>query len=418
MTEKSSLIFRKSVIAILYLGLVIEIIRDIFVDGDFKGYIIAGELVLENENIYSHFLNTWPPFFSLFCVPLTWLDNLSSIGLRFVWLAGSLFSFCVIMNLTAQLFLKKKIQFNVFASTHEHKIPLTDTIILIPFLILFRFILENLSNIQINTYLLLLCMLSIYFFTKGKNMLSGIFLAFAISLKVYPIFLLLYFIFKREFKIAGFTLLFIIVFNSITLLVWGSEQTIQYYTEWYYRFVVPFADANHKNQSVFALFRRLFTDADTHFPMLINLVNFEIYQLKMLSYTVIVFAALFPAWYFRNKISETANITTLLQFSFVLTAIPLLSPLAWKAYFIFLWLGYFSSYYLLFYYKLVLNSSLELFLKTSFFISVGLNVFSTELFVGGYFSDVLEVFSCIALGTIVLLIVQLVLYTQLDKTKT
>lgn len=416
MNKKHSLIFRKVVVVLLFLALAAEIIRDTFNKGDFAGYIIAGEFAVSGQDIYSHYLNTWPPFFSVFCVPLYWLNTLSPELLRFFWLAGSLLSFFIVMNITSVWFLKKKIQSNPFSKVDENSVSITETIILVPLIIAFRYVLDNLANVQINMYLLLLCVLSIYYFLKDKSWLSGILLSFVISLKVYPVFLFLFFLFKREFKVVAWTVIFMLFFNSLTLLVWDSAQALNYYAVWYQKFVVPYTNALYKNQSLFAFIRRLVTDSDTHFPLRMNIANLEIGNLKMLSYLVILLASVYPAWLFRKSFFEKNNIGTLLQFTFIFTAIPLLSPMSWKAYFIFLWPGYFSSFYLLFFSQYLLHEKNKLPVKILFFASVALTVLSTELIVGPYFSDVLEVYSAITIGTILLLFVQLLLYQQHDKS--
>ena len=67
-------------------------------------------------------------------------------------------------------------------------------------LINFRFLISNLANIQINVYMLLFAVVSVYYYSKHKEILAGLFLALGISLKVYIIFLFPYYLFKREFR--------------------------------------------------------------------------------------------------------------------------------------------------------------------------------------------------------------------------
>ena len=61
---------------LLLMAVSIEYLRDIFGTGDFVGYINAGNNVLNGVDIYGDYLNTWPPLFSIFSVPLALLDNL------------------------------------------------------------------------------------------------------------------------------------------------------------------------------------------------------------------------------------------------------------------------------------------------------------------------------------------------------
>ncbi len=54
---------------VVLLILIIEIAIDVQTDGDFQGYVNAGALVMASEDIYSDYLNTWPPLFSIFPNP-------------------------------------------------------------------------------------------------------------------------------------------------------------------------------------------------------------------------------------------------------------------------------------------------------------------------------------------------------------
>jgi len=132
--------------------------------------------------------------------------------------------------------------------------------------------------------------------------------------------------------------------------------------------------------------------------------------LKKVAYGTIIIGALYPMFLFRDKLREKKNEFALLEYAFVLAAIPILSPLAWKAYFIFLWPAYLLIYYYLYHQQTGMKERTLTILKGIYLVSILLNVFSTELFMGPRFSDVLESYSCITIGTLLVLVVLLVLY--------
>ena len=78
-------------------------------NGDFIGYVAAGQSVLSGKNIYLDYLNTWPPFFSIVAVPLALVTSVAPYLLRLFWLLGSLAAFYVCMRLSVRLFLKRKL---------------------------------------------------------------------------------------------------------------------------------------------------------------------------------------------------------------------------------------------------------------------------------------------------------------------
>ena len=279
---------------------------------------------------------------------------------------------------------------------------------------------DNLANIQINMYLLFLCLLAIKQFTKGNYWLAGLLIALGISLKVYPVFLLFYFLYKREFRVVLWTLLFVLLLNSVSLMVYGIEEGLNFYLSWQ-RDVTPRSFiANHKNQSLFGVFLRVFTDMDPDHGLYTNLMNLDPHKVKLFTYFAIATVAIIPAYFFRGRIRAKTDLSTLLEYSFVLTAIPLLSPIAWKAYFIFLWPGIFMSYALLIQTPSNLKPRKLRMAKAVFWISMVLVVGTAEIFIGPHLSDIMESYSLISIGTVMLLLLQLYLHqksSEFDRTK-
>ncbi len=422
---------KKINISLIILGLIIlalsfEIGRDTFTKkGDFIGYVLAGNLVIEGDNIYNQpAINTWPPFFSIVSVPIAVVDNFNIYLIRFIWLIMCIYAMFHIIAYTTKLTIKRKLKLFPLKQPKkltESNIYITHFIILIPILIIFKYILDNLSNIQINIFMLLIVMSSIYYFSKGKDMLAAIILAFGISIKVYPVFLLLYFVVKREFKISVYTVFFCILFSAVPFLVFGYAQTLEYYSFWYNYNVAPFASVAHKNQSFFSMMRSLLThdspglNQPLNQAIYLNVVNLTIEQVKIVSYAIVAIAGSFVVALFRNKLAEKNNLKSFLEYAFIMTIIPILSPLAWKAYFIFLFSGYFINYLFIYQYKNTLNNVLNYYLKISFYISILLVVFTSDLFLGKYLSDIFETFSCITIGTILLAINILIFYVNINK---
>ena len=405
--------YRNITILLILIGLFIgyEIITDSFKSGDFIGYVNAGNLVLNHKNIYSDYLNTWPPLFSVFSVVLTVGDGISSVIIRLLWLMGSLLSLYFIIQLTVNFFYGKTITFKKNGSGMLFQ----NAIIFVPFLIILRFLLDNLANIQINIYILLATVLSIIFFIRKKYFWAGLFLGLTISLKVYTIFFLFYFIYKREFKLVWWTIFVVILLNSVTFIVFGFDKAIYYYQHWILDIAPQSYISNHKNQSIFGAMLRFFTTEDPDHNLYVNILSINPKTIKMVTYGIITLVSLFPAFLFRKKLKNTSSISALIEYSVIFTSIPILSPLSWKAYFIFLWVPYFLLYSLLFKSKNQLSLQINRLLKGLFWLSIVLNVFSTEAIVGVYFSDVMESFSALTFGTVILLLIQFYIYQNLDK---
>jgi hypothetical protein len=147
----------------------------------------------------------------------------------------------------------------------------------------------------------------------------------------------------------------------------------------------------------------------------VSIANLTVKQVKIISYGIIAAIGSVVIYLFRGKLTERGSLKSFIEYAFIMNIIPIISPLAWKAYFIFLFPSYFLNYLFLYQNKNTLSKTSNIFLKISYYLSILFTVFSTELFVGNYFSDILEVYSVITIGTILIAINLVVFYIHYGK---
>ncbi|TXC76261.1 glycosyltransferase family 87 protein [Luteibaculum oceani] len=385
------------IVFILLIALTLfELIRSGNRDGDFLGYIRAANAVLSGNDIYLDYLNTWPPLFSIFCVPLYFLNKISPYGVRILWLLGGLFGFASTINHTAQLFFNKKLGWK----TSEKHLSILNPLLFVPLLLSFRFVLDNLANVQINMYMLWASTLCLVLLDKNKIKLAALVLAISISLKIFTIFLLIYLLYKRHFKFGAYALLFLLILNSIPLAVFGWELGIEYYHAWVTEVAPKSYLPTSRNQSIFGLFIRLFADLPHKNVVDISLLQLQIDQVKTLTYLTICLFGIIPLYLFYKPIKNLKSKGSLIELCIVYTAIPLLTPVAWKAYFIFLWIPITYLFHEL--YKTD-YPGLKKKGRIVFWIGMSYLIFSAEIFVGKWFSDALETIGILTLGSILLI---------------
>ncbi|MEM1220363.1 MAG: glycosyltransferase family 87 protein [Bacteroidota bacterium] len=401
--------WRQILVFLIVLILGFEFGRSIFRAGDFKGYITAGQAVLGGIDIYADFFNTWPPFFALFSVPLALIEQISPVLVRALWLAGSLFVFWQSMVLLTDWVYQKRLAWR--ALPNEQILKPWDLPVFIPLLIAFRYLLDNLANVQINIYMMWLVLLVFQAQGRDKLHLAGFLLAFSISLKVYPVFVFFFFLYRRQWTLVAWTILFLTLINGITILTFGLDQGLAYYQHWWQEIASSPPSVILKNQSVFGLFYRIFTGLDPGLGVYVNWFDWSLDKAKKIGYALILLAAIFPAIRLWQAPKNPLGRKGLVEIALLCTLIPLLSPLSWKAYFIFLWVPYFVLYAELFTVEALGRSSMW---RILYLASVLLTVFSTEGIVGAYFSDVLETLSCITLGALMLVIALLGIYPALE----
>jgi hypothetical protein len=384
------------------LAFVFELIRDCQRAGDFVGYINAGNAVLNGTPIYNDYLNTWPPFFAIFSVPLALVDAVSPLGIRLLWLIGILVSWYYIVKWTVKLTYNKTLSLK--PNNNKASLWILDWSVFLPFLFVLRFIIDDLSNIQINSFLLLSCLYIIYCYRNNKLIIAGLVLGAIISLKVYPIFLLFYFIYKRAYRLTLITMVVVGVAILMSLAVFGWEVGLSYFGDWLHNKAMGDTILTHKNQSIFPWIEGLLTDQSRGLDIQYNIVSISAAAAKKVTYLVIGLVALTIAWLFRGGSNRYDSVG---KFAFLLAAIPLLSPLAWKYYFVFLFPLLFIQFNNTF--KKDIGGRLP---KVLFIIGLMLAILSTDGLIGKRLSDVLEVYGCITWAAILFLLSFLTTYAR------
>ncbi len=417
MNEKRIERIKKGGVILLLLVMLFEVFRSSMRNGDFIGYVRAGKLTLDGLDIYSDYLNTWPPFFSIFCVPFAWLDNLSGVVLRGGWTFLMLLALFWSMRIFLRWITGKNLNWPLQKVSSDEELSFTHPLALIPFLIIFRFVLDNQTNLQINIFLLWFCLLSIDWWSKDKLIAASLILALAISIKAYPIFLLFFFVFKKEFRMVAWSIFFLAILNGLPFLVYGIETSLNYYAHWWSEIAGPYPQSNIRNQSLFSMLRNYFHNIDSRLIIDPSIGFLPLDLLKKIGYGITGIAAIYPMYLFGMNWNGWLNKKMLMQFAFVFTAMCILSPVAWKSNFIFLYPGYMMIYYYMFWEKIEVTKSKRRLMLLLFYLSILFNVGSSELFSGAYFSDILESLSIITIATILILSLLLMLYPYIQDEK-
>ncbi|MCB9262762.1 MAG: DUF2029 domain-containing protein [Flavobacteriales bacterium] len=389
--KKYGTVIKRVLFALVLLVLLFEIIRDSQRQGDFMGYVNAGNAVLNQTPIYADYLNTWPPFFSIVSIPIAVLHNFNFLFVRVLWLVSIVVVWFFILKVSVKMLYKLNL---VFKRNGSNDIELTDWRVFLPFILTFRFLIEEMQNIQINSFLLLICLYSIYFLLNKRPILSGILIGLAVSIKVYPIFLLLFFVWQRQFKSVVIGLITIGVSVGLCFLVFGFNTTIQYHSDWLTHKAMGQTIFNFKNQSAWPWLQAFFTHESRGLNIYYNIFDLGLERSKKVTMLLIAVASIYPlAKLFLPK--KSAPIFS--DFAFVLAATPILSPLAWKYYFVFLFP------LILVLHKQLFSDETAKSVKYIYYVALSLLILSTEGLIGKTASDIAEIFGAVTIGTLLLL---------------
>ena len=135
------------------------------------------------------------------------------------------------------------------------------------------------SNLQVNVYLLWLCLLGFDLAQKNRTFLSGIVLASLMATKVYPIIILPFLVFKKKFRWLLFTLVGLAITHLSVLAFFGLDKT-SLYVEWYVKQVALGFDCNHFNQSLWSWVCGLFSHTSRFNEFFFNLTSLDVSQLE------------------------------------------------------------------------------------------------------------------------------------------
>lgn len=160
------------------------------VRGDFPNHYAQAVLLLHGRFIYPNGLNrVYPPFWALAHVPFTIVSDHAAMLI--------LYPFGVAAMVVLVVILRK------LADRHWplRGDPLVWSTIL-ALLLASPFLDRDLTELGVNTVLVLLCWWGIYLWTKGKDALGGVSIGLATALKCTPVMFIGYFLWKRQWRIA------------------------------------------------------------------------------------------------------------------------------------------------------------------------------------------------------------------------
>lgn len=386
--------WRRAAAALLIIWAALEIVRSLGrLDGViFTGYTQVGEVVLQGGNPYGLPINTWPPFFQLIAAGLALLARVSLPGALLLWQVGSVAAIWGSCRLLARL-------------AGEAPQPLTSAAVLAPILMMARLLQEHLQHAQINLYLVFLVLLAFHLFRRGRPASGGLALAVAASTKATPIAFLLYLLYKRAWAAAAWTSGLLVALNVVLpLVLLGPAQTTERWRAWRAVAAAETADPtpDHLNQSLLAALKRFLTrEGGARDPIRYAVADWPTSRVQGLFYALAGLGAIGLALAFRRHPPGLAGQSVVGELAVCLAALPLVSPLAWKAHFVTLLAGYWVAWPLL-------RGRLP---WIAWWASFACLTLSAPALVGERLNDVLESLNVITVGA--LLVVGLALWAAL-----
>ena len=252
-------------VLLLWAGL--EILRSLDrLDGVvFLGYVQTGEAVLQHKDPYGYALtliNTWPPFFFFVSGALALMARASLLGALLAWQVLGVAAIWGTLKLCAKLYVPDGDTLTFWP--RDGRLSLVSLGVLVPLAMTLRLFQEHVQHTQINVQVLFLSLLAFELFRRGKWAWGGWWLALAVSVKALPVLLVLYLVYKRQWRAVAWTGVFLVGLNAVLpAVVFGPAHALADWQRWRAISARGLLDPTptYFNQSLVAAMKRLFTVA-------------------------------------------------------------------------------------------------------------------------------------------------------------
>ncbi len=311
------------------------------------------DLVYAKLNVYREYpadytITKYPPFFSLLFAPLVPLPTIIGASLWF-WLSlglavGSAYLCAVTVGGPA-------------------KVRRDRALVVVPLLLTAGIIGSNLETAQVNTVTLFVVCLALYAFRQRADLAAGGLLGVATALKLTPGLFVLYFLYKRAYRVVvGAGLAVIFCWLLIPPLVFGPANFTEIMVGWYdivSGFIAEGTLAEglqgfrDTNQSLAAAFHRFFTEVPARWSrggvgsLYLNVFSLSLGTADRIIKAMVLAILVFLAAICRTSLSDRGRPALSLEYSLIWIATLFVSPISWINHYVFLLFPYTVAVYYL-----------------------------------------------------------------------
>src|SRR5262249_31536351 len=143
---------------------------------------------------------------------------------RAVWLALNYVALFVVLASIARFVYNKPMSLN----WKSENLTIASPELLIPLLLTFRYLSSNLEHLQVNLILFAMVLGGLYLQKNQKEFAGGMLIGAAASLKLMSLAFVPYFIYKKQWRRAAFTSLWIVLFSLSPILMFGWDTFWKY----------------------------------------------------------------------------------------------------------------------------------------------------------------------------------------------
>jgi hypothetical protein len=253
---------RKKALVLVFLFLLV--VPNIFITasthrsrgGDFRGFLIAGERFLQGTFLYEGSTVasnvTWPPFFAVFIVPFTLSARVNLPLTQVLWyiLNGTLFFisigiWCRILYAKPCGWLDDKKELSLYTPAF-----------ILPLVCVSGPLLDNAVALQLSTFLFFLLTMGVDSLQGKKSTQAGLWFGLAAALKAFPVIIIVYLIYRKEFRATIAMLITGTLLTAIPIVRYGLDGFIHQMQAWISISLSGGYPLGGLNQSVYSMVAR------------------------------------------------------------------------------------------------------------------------------------------------------------------
>lgn len=391
-----------TLICVLFLGLIVIYATG---NGDFKVFLEAAKLVRDGQSPYHFWIKTgegvyclyyYSPFFSLILIPFSFLPNFIP---NLIWLLLNVFFLIRSWVLTNRYLDTEKL-------TQFHR----KLLVIMALLFTFRFIQLNFAMIQLTIYILWSILESLSELNKKRYLTGGLLLALAINIKIMPLVLIPYLLYRRQFSGVASTLVFLVFFLVIPSLFIGYGFNYVLHDQWW-QIINPVIQENTIEaglgmHSLTALVPALLLHTSGELEIKRNFVALDSSAVFIILNSIRTFLMVSVLYFLRTLPFRRAQSKhhQLWEISYIVLLIPLIFPHQQKYAFLLVLPAVIYIFFFLFTFKAITPSDRKRVILIRFLLLLAflLITMTTDGLIGRELSKISQHFKLITFGTIIL----------------
>lgn len=312
---------------ILAIAILIYVLIEAKRNGDFYIFLLASRMLQEGGDIYTNtfisgFHYFYSPLFAVILVPFTWLPDYVT---KLLWLLANLFFVYRIYKLIPQylnLGLFTEVQKRIFW--------------FIGMALAFRFLYFNFHLIQMTIFLLYALLEGTTLVTNKKEMKGAALLSLAMNIKIMPVIILPWLLYRGYLRAFLLCLFFLILFLVLPAVAIGWDYNLFLHQSWWNlinptqeKHVIDINESGfHSLTTFFAVY--LIDGARNNYDLLLkrNIASLDVETVTLIINVSRVLLVAGTLWFLRSLPFKKASspLQQFWEFSYILAVTPLIFP--------------------------------------------------------------------------------------------